>query len=56
MSSGGTEIAIFEGAVDVGDAECAKQVLVEQGFKVIVTKDGISEPQKVADIDKWWEK
>ena len=56
MNSDGTEIAIFEGAVDVGDAECARQVLVDQGFKVIVTKDGISEPQKIADIDKWWEK
>jgi hypothetical protein len=55
-SGGGTEIAILEGAVDVGDAECAKQVPVEQGFRVIVTKDGISEPQKIADIDKWWEK
>jgi hypothetical protein len=56
LSGGGTEITILEGAVDVGDSERANQVPIEQGFKVIVTKDGISEPQKVAEIDKWWEK
>jgi hypothetical protein len=56
MSSDGTEVAIFEGAVDVADANCANGVLVGQGFKVIVTKDGLSEPRKFTDIDKWWEK
>lgn len=55
-NSGGTEVAIYEGTGEVGDAKCTKQVPVQQGFKVIVTKDGISEPQKVADIEQWWEK
>jgi hypothetical protein len=56
LGSDRTEIAVFEGAVDVGDAKCAKQASVEQGFKIIVTKDGVSGPQGVTDIDKWWEK
>jgi hypothetical protein len=54
--SGGTEISVFEAAVEAGDAECAQQVTVEEGFKVIVTKDGISEPEKAPDLDRWWEK
>lgn len=51
-----TEIAVLEGAVEASDLKGEKRVLVEEGFKVIVTKDGISEPQKIADIEKWWEK
>lgn len=51
-----TEFAVYEGAVDVSDLKGENTVLVEEGFKVIVTKAGISEPAKIADIDKWWEK
>jgi hypothetical protein len=51
-----TEIAVFEGSVEAGDLKGEKRVLVEEGFKVIMTKDGISGPQKIADVEKWWEK
>ena len=51
-----TEIAVFEGSVEASDPKGEKQVLVEEGFKVIVTKDGILGPQKIADIEKWWDK
>ena len=51
-----TEITVFEGSVEADDSKGEKRVLVEEGFKVIVTKDGISGPQKIADIEKWWDK
>ena len=53
---GTTEITVLEGAVEAGDLKGERKVLVEEGFRVIVTKDGISEPQKTADIDRWWDK
>jgi hypothetical protein len=52
----GTEISVFEGGVDVGDAECAKKVRLEQGFQVDVIQEGPSQPKKFGDIDRWWEK
>jgi ferric-dicitrate binding protein FerR (iron transport regulator) len=51
-----TEITVFEGSVEAGDSKGEKRVLVEEGFKVIVTKDGISGPQKITETDKWWDK
>jgi ferric-dicitrate binding protein FerR (iron transport regulator) len=51
-----TEFAVYEGAVEVGDLEGRKTVLVEAGFKVVVAKDAISEPVKIAAVDNWWEK
>lgn len=51
-----TEISVLEGAVEVRDLKGQKYVLVEEGFRAIVTKDGISEPQRIIDIEKWWEK
>ncbi len=51
-----TEITVFEGSVEAGDLKGEKRILVEEGFKVIVTKDGISGPQKITEIDKWWDK
>jgi ferric-dicitrate binding protein FerR (iron transport regulator) len=51
-----TDLLVFEGSVEMSDHKGEQTVLVEQGFKVVATKDGISEPQKIADIDKWWEK
>jgi ferric-dicitrate binding protein FerR (iron transport regulator) len=51
-----TEISVFEGSVEAGDLKGEKRILVEEGFKVIMTKDGISGPQKITDIEKWWEK
>jgi hypothetical protein len=50
-----TKIAVFEGSVEAGDLNGENRVLVEEGFKVIVTKEGISGPQKITEIEKWWE-
>jgi hypothetical protein len=51
-----TEIAVFEGSVEAGDVKGEKQILVEEGFKVLLTKNGISGPHKITDMDKWWER
>jgi hypothetical protein len=51
-----TTFAVYEGTVEVGDLEGRKTVLVEAGFKVVVTKDAISEPVKIASVDSWWDK
>ena len=51
-----TELMVLEGAIEASDLKGEKRVLVEEGFKVIMTKDGISEPQKITEIEKWWEK
>jgi hypothetical protein len=29
---------------------------VEEGFKVLASKEGVSEPGKTAEVDTWWEK
>lgn len=50
------EFAVHEGAVEVSDLRGEKTVLVEAGFKVVATKNGISEPAKIGEIVKWWEK
>jgi hypothetical protein len=41
-SDGTAEIDVLEGAVDVADPGDRKPVVVEEGFRAIVTKDGIS--------------
>jgi len=51
-----TEFAVYEGAVEVGDLKGERTVLVEAGFKVVATKDAVSEPVKIASVDNWWEK
>jgi len=51
-----TEITVLEGAVEASDVKGGKPVLVEEGFRVIMTKGEISEPQKIVDVEKWWEK
>ncbi len=55
-AEGATELTVVEGTVEASDLKGEKQVLVEEGFRVIVTKDGISKPQKIVDLDKWWDK
>jgi hypothetical protein len=47
---------MFEGTGEVSDLTGEKHVLVEENSMAVVTKDGISEPQKIGRIDKWWEK
>ncbi|MFN3921841.1 MAG: hypothetical protein ACK4K4_05530, partial [Caldimicrobium sp.] len=51
-----TEIMVLEGSVEVSSLTGDKKVIVNEGYKVIVTKDGIEQPEKIIDIDKWWEK
>jgi len=46
QGDGITEIAVQEGAVEVSDLKGEKRVLVEEGYRVTVTKDGISGPLK----------
>jgi hypothetical protein len=46
-NEGTTEIIAIEGAVDVSDLRGEKHVLVEEGYRVTVTKNGISEPLKI---------
>jgi hypothetical protein len=53
---GRTEIAVLEAGLEAGDAECARQVKVEEGFRISLTKGGISEPRKASEVDRWWEK
>ena len=56
IKSGAAEISVLEGTVEAGDAECSRRVPVEEGFKVRVSKEGVSEPKKAPDVDRWWEK
>jgi hypothetical protein len=56
VKNGGTEISVLEGGADAGDAECAQRLWVEHGFRVSIKKDGPSRPEKLGDVDKWWEK
>jgi ferric-dicitrate binding protein FerR (iron transport regulator) len=51
-----TELKVFEGTFEARDRKGGKPVLVEAGFSVIATKDGISTPQPFADTARWWEK
>jgi hypothetical protein len=51
-----TEIAVFEGSVEAAHVKGEQRLLVEEGFKAVLTKDGISGPQKITDMDKWWER
>jgi len=56
VGGGATAVSVFAGAVEVGDPDCANKVRVEQDFKVTMTKAGLSEPRKITEADKWWEK
>jgi hypothetical protein len=55
-NEGVTEIAVFEGTVEVSGLQGDKRVLIGEGSIAVVTKDGVSEPKSIGDIDKWWEK
>jgi len=56
LKSGAAEISVLEGMVEAGDAECVRKIPVQEGFKVLASEEGVSEPKKTADVDKWWEK
>ncbi len=51
-----TELTVLEGTVEASDLTGGNPVLVEEGFRIIMTKREFSEPQKIADVEKWWEK
>ena len=55
-NEGATEISMFEGTGEVSDPRDEKHLLVGENSVTVVTKDGISEPQRIGRIDKWWEK
>jgi hypothetical protein len=55
----GTEVTVLEGAVEVKAAKGEGSVLVDAGFRIRTTKDGvISKPEKIdlKKIKRWWEK
>jgi len=56
LKSGASEISVLDGTVDAGDAECSRRIPIEKGFRVAVSKEGIIEPKKAADVERWWEK
>lgn len=53
---GSGELAVFEGVVDISTPDGKSKFSVKEGEKVTFTKEGISSPQKIENIDKWWEK
>ena len=56
IGSGATAISVLAGAIEVGEPDCSNKVRVEQGFKVTMTTARLSEPRKLTDVDRWWEK
>lgn len=49
------ELVVLEGVVDVSTPDGRKVFSLEGGQKVTFTKEGISSPQKMENIEKWWE-
>lgn len=55
----GTEIIVLEGSVEMKEIKGKKIIIVNEGNKAAVAKDGkLSEPQKIdlSKIERWWEK
>ena len=55
----GTELIVLEGVVDVKAIKGDNTFLVDAGYRIRATKDGvISRPEKIdqAKIERWWEK
>jgi hypothetical protein len=46
-TEGETEIMVFEGTVEVSDANGQKHIVVNNGFGAVVTKDGLSGPRRL---------
>ncbi len=51
-----SELIVLEGSVEVGSLNGDKVVIVDEGYKVIATKNGIGDIEKITDIDRWWGK
>ncbi|MCX6328332.1 MAG: FecR family protein [Bacteroidia bacterium] len=55
----GTELIVIEGSVEMKGIKEGNTIIVNAGYKAIVTKDGIlSDPKKIdlTTIERWWEK
>lgn len=50
-----SEITVLEGSVEVSTLDGKNKIIVEGGYKAVAGKDVISEPQKIVNIEKWWE-
>lgn len=58
-SINGTEITVLEGSLEVSGTQDSGTTVINAGFKVIITIDGIvSEPIEIdtSTLEKWWEK
>ncbi len=49
------EIIVLEGSVEVSSLSGDKVVIVNEGYKVIATQKGIEGPEKITDLNKWWD-
>lgn len=50
------EITVLKGAVEVRPIGGDSPLIVSEGYRVIAAKEGISPPQKIKIINKWWER
>ncbi|MCJ7618385.1 MAG: FecR family protein, partial [Desulfobacterales bacterium] len=55
----GTEVVVLEGGVELKSKNETRTVMVNEGYRAAVAKDGIlSGPEKIdiANLERWWEK
>jgi len=55
----GTEVVVLEGRVDLKSKNKNRTVVVNEGYRAVVAKDGkLSEPEKIdiSNLERWWEK
>lgn len=58
-SLNGSSIIVLEGSVEIMGIQSTEPVIISEGYKTTVTKDGqIAEPQSIdlLTLEKWWEK
>jgi ferric-dicitrate binding protein FerR (iron transport regulator) len=55
----GTEVVVLEGGVELKSKNETRTVVVNEGYRAAVAKDGkLSEPEKIdiSNLERWWEK
>lgn len=55
----GTEVVVLEGGVELKSKNENRTVVVNEGYRAAVAKDGkLSEPEKIdsSNLERWWEK
>jgi len=55
----GTEVVVLEGGVELKSKNETRTVVVNEGYRVAVAKDGkLSDPEKIdiSNLERWWEK